>query len=206
MNTFNLTFQGRVLPGHDPKQVKTGFAELFCLDDPAVVEEVFSGAQVILRSDLDRKSAAEYFSKIKKLGGEAALVESSAFRPEPGQTIIKLLQEDRAPARIERETVHKAGMDREILIRGEHQVDQSWPVSSARRVHLRQKAQKEEEARRAAEAAEQARLQAAEEATRQREAQEVESREQLIRLVSGNSNGKKRANAARQKRQPGNRL
>ena len=92
MNTFNLTFQGRVLPGHDPKQVKTGFAELFCLDDPAVVEEVFSGAQVILRSDLDRKSAAEYFSKIKKLGGEAALVESSAFRPEPGQTIIKLLQ------------------------------------------------------------------------------------------------------------------
>ena len=83
MKTFDLTFNGAVLQGHDPEQVKRDFALLFSIDDPAVVEEVFSGETLILRHNLDRKAAADYFRKIAQLGSQATLVNSTRGRCRP---------------------------------------------------------------------------------------------------------------------------
>jgi hypothetical protein len=74
---FDLTFKGEVLPDYDPRQVKSGFAELFCIKDPNILEELFSGDRIVLRANLDRKSAAEYFHKVAQLGGKAELISSS---------------------------------------------------------------------------------------------------------------------------------
>ena len=132
MKTFDLTFKGTVLPEHDPRHVKARFAQLFCIEDLSVVEELFSGETIILRSDLDRKSAAEYFRKITQLGGEAELIESAEQHAAPGQLTVKLEQDTASTPRIIREKTSGYGMDREILIRRKGEVDQSWPVSSSR--------------------------------------------------------------------------
>ena len=92
MKTFDLTFKGAVLPEHDPRQVKTRFAQLFCIEDLSVLEELFSGETIILRSDLDRKSAADYFRKITQLGGEAELIASPDRDAAPAQGAVKLEQ------------------------------------------------------------------------------------------------------------------
>lgn len=82
MKRFDVTFKGQLLPRREPEQVKAGFAELFQIKDPGMLEEIFSGQAVILRSNLDRKTAAEYFMKMNKLGAVAELVPSAASMRE----------------------------------------------------------------------------------------------------------------------------
>ncbi len=57
MKCFDLTFKGDILPGFDPDQVRANLAELFQINDPLVLDELFSGDAFVLRSNLDRKSA-----------------------------------------------------------------------------------------------------------------------------------------------------
>ena len=78
MNRFNLSFKGEIQPGKDPAQVKARFGKLFGIDDPQRLERFFSGETIILRRNLERKTAAEYFSKLRKLGVEAELVKVTA--------------------------------------------------------------------------------------------------------------------------------
>lgn len=82
MKRFDLTFKGDILPHNDPLQVREGMAELFQIRDPLVLEELFSGETFVLRSNLDRKPAADYFRKIKDIGGIAELVATDS----PGGT------------------------------------------------------------------------------------------------------------------------
>jgi hypothetical protein len=77
VNKFNLTFRGEILPDMDPAQVKTRLGELLGIDDPDMLAECFSGETVILRRDLDRKSAADYYAKLTKLGARAELITIS---------------------------------------------------------------------------------------------------------------------------------
>ena len=77
MTRFDLTFKGTILPDHDPEAVKNGFAELFTIKDPFMLEQLFSGETFVVRSNLDRKSAADYFRKVVELGGQAELVASN---------------------------------------------------------------------------------------------------------------------------------
>ena len=74
MKRFDLTFKGDILPDFDPVRVREGFAELFRISDPLVLDELFSGDAFVLRSNLDRKSAADYFRRISQVGGRAELV------------------------------------------------------------------------------------------------------------------------------------
>jgi DNA repair exonuclease SbcCD ATPase subunit len=76
MKFFDLTFNGTVLPEHDPGQVKLAFARMFSIEDTAELEDIFSGKTIVLRHNLDRKSAAEHFKRIAEIGGKAALIES----------------------------------------------------------------------------------------------------------------------------------
>ena len=76
MKSFDLTFSGTILPEHDPARVKIAFAKLFSIENSAELDEIFSGKTIVLRQNLDRKTAAEFYSRIANLGGKAALVES----------------------------------------------------------------------------------------------------------------------------------
>ena len=80
MKSFDLTFSGAVLPEYDPTQVRQDFARLFAIQDNALIEEIFSGKTILLRHNLDRKTAADYFRQISLLGGQAALVTSPKYR------------------------------------------------------------------------------------------------------------------------------
>jgi hypothetical protein len=139
INTFDLTFNGTILPDHDPKQVKADFAQMFCIEDPSLLKELFSGETVILRTGLERKTAGAYYRKLQELGSEAALVSSGKQRAKPGEVILKLMLEPPGPPRITREVTRNYGMDREILIRREGEIDKSWPVSSSKIKSLRHK-------------------------------------------------------------------
>ena len=89
MKCFDLTFKGDILPGFDPDQVRANLAELFQINDPLVLDELFSGDAFILRSNLDRKAAADYFRKMSERGGKAELVTrvvSELSGPEPEAT------------------------------------------------------------------------------------------------------------------------
>ena len=86
MSRFNLTFSGAVQPGKDPAQVRSRFARLFGIDDRARLERFFSGEPVILRRNLERREAAEWFRKLSELGASAELVlvdEEPAPHEEP---------------------------------------------------------------------------------------------------------------------------
>lgn len=131
-NTFDLTFNGKILPDHDPEQVKAGFAKMFCIEDPSLLQELFSGETVILREGLERKTASAYYRKLQDLGSAAKLIQSEKQRAGPGEIILRLILEPPGPPRITREVTRNYGMDREILIRREGEVDKSWPVSSSR--------------------------------------------------------------------------
>lgn len=74
MNRFNLTFSGEILAGQDPAQAKLRFGEMFSIDDPVKLERFFSGQTIILRRDLERKAAAQYYHQLHQLGMVAALV------------------------------------------------------------------------------------------------------------------------------------
>lgn len=80
MKSFDLTFSGAVHPDCDPQQVKQGMARLFAIRDRALLDEIFSGKTIVLRHNLDRKTAADYFRRISLLGGQATLVKSPKHR------------------------------------------------------------------------------------------------------------------------------
>ena len=132
MKTFDLTFNGALLPGHDPQQVKRDFALLFSIDDPAVVEEVFSGETLILRHNLDRKTAADYFRKIAQLGSQATLVNSTGGSADPVDKLGKLELVVGAPPRVIRGPGPSQEVDSDNPFRQTGEIHQSWPISTAR--------------------------------------------------------------------------
>ena len=106
MKRFDLTFKGDILPDHEPEQVRDGFAELFRIRDPLVLDELFSGDAFVLRSNLDRKAAADYFRKIADIGGIAELVASDAAAANadslPSEVFTRVAPEDPAAFRAPR--------------------------------------------------------------------------------------------------------
>ncbi len=128
MKTFDITFKGKLLPEHDRERVKAGFIDLFNIEDPSMVEEIFSGKTVVLRSNLDRKSAAEYFVKVNELGGVVELVASTANNRARDMFAPARQQGEKNRSEAQRQ----AGMHGDILLHEAGTVDRSWPVSAAR--------------------------------------------------------------------------
>lgn len=77
MNRFNLEFAGEILPERDPAQVKARFGRFFAIDDPERLERFFSGRTIVLRRNLEKKAAAEYFVSLRRLGVETRLVRAT---------------------------------------------------------------------------------------------------------------------------------
>ena len=74
MSRFNLEFSGEIRSGRDRAEAMAGFARLFAIDDPDRLLRFFSGDTVVLRRNLDRKEAAQWYRKLRDLGAEAQLV------------------------------------------------------------------------------------------------------------------------------------
>ena len=117
MNRFNLTFSGEILPGFKPAQVKPAFARLFSIDDPKRVDLFFSGKSVVLRRNLERKEAADYFRKLHDIGLRSELVKVD----EDGQPPPPPPEPPPPPPEPTKAT--ERGMDRDILQRKAGQVD-----------------------------------------------------------------------------------
>ncbi len=188
MNRFNLTFSGEILPGRKVEQVKLRFGKMFAIDDPVRLDRFFSGQTIILRRNLDRKTAAEHFQKLRQLGMEVELVKATteeaaaliaaAPPPLPKTDVVEKVAEKAASRQGAR------GMDQEIMQRRPGQIDQSWAVSSSatRRLSRAERDQAAAEAsRQESERIEQERLQAQEAA---REKAEREADEEAERKAA----------------------
>ena len=135
MKKFDITFRGEVLPRHDPEEVKAGFVDLFKIRDSGMLEEIFSGETVVLRSNLDRKAAAEYFVKVNELGAVIELVTSNARYKDHENASANLDDgEDFAPHIVD-ESGDRISVNGDIQLKQPGLVDRSWPVSTA---HARQ--------------------------------------------------------------------
>ena len=75
MNRFNLEFAGEILPDRDAEQVKARFGRFFEIDDPERLERFFSGRNIVLRRNLERREAAGYFVTLRRMGVEIRLVK-----------------------------------------------------------------------------------------------------------------------------------
>lgn len=90
MKSFDLMFNGGILPDHDPGQVRRELSRLLEIDDSALLERIFSGQTIVLRHNLDRKAAADFFRKITLIGGQASLVKSPKYRSVQGDELLVL--------------------------------------------------------------------------------------------------------------------
>jgi hypothetical protein len=147
VNRFNLTFKGEILPDRDPEQVKARFGKLFAIDDHDRLERFFSGEPIILRRNLERKAAAEYYSKLHKLGVAAELVKIEPDRAAISHT-----------AKLRQETENQKAQEEEARRKAEKEEQQRKAAEeAARQKALREEAQRlaaEETAKRKAELAE----------------------------------------------------
>ena len=89
MEKFKITFSGETLPDHDLATVKQRFADTFKIQDSRLVEQIFCGKEFILKRDLGKAEAAQYFVALRRIGAvphiqkiepETAVPEST---PEP---------------------------------------------------------------------------------------------------------------------------
>lgn len=179
MHRFNLTFKGKIQPGYSPDKVKQRFAALLGIDNPDFLARCFSGEPLVLRSDLDRKTAADLYRQLSKLGVVAELVRDDALaQPAPS-------------------TDNPGARSGGVIERDSDHVDQKWAVSHAARANVEREAA--ERARERARAEREAELrQAQEEARQQAEAARRHAAEESARQARADA--EVRAEARRQEK------
>ena len=181
MNRFNLTFRGEFLPGQDRERAKLRFAQLFGIDDRTRLDSFFSGRTVILRRNLDRKTAAEYYAKLRELGVHAQLVKVSA--PEAANTALRKAENEKRAAerKVARQQAQREAAQQAERERAERGEQQRIAVQQAAQRKAERAERKQQEAREAARRQEQERRRAAEQAAQraaERERRAAQHREQ----------------------------
>ena len=68
VDKYRLVFRGEILEGQHKAVVKRRLAEFMELDD-ARLEKLFSGSSIVIKHDVDKKTAAKYQSLFKQAGG-----------------------------------------------------------------------------------------------------------------------------------------
>jgi hypothetical protein len=74
--TFDILFRGDIAPGNSVDQVKARVAESFKLDEVAI-NQLFSGAVVSLKRNIDRATAERIFQRLADAGALANIVPST---------------------------------------------------------------------------------------------------------------------------------
>ena len=70
---YRLVFRGEILEGHHKALVKRRLQELTQADE-AWMEKLFSGSSVVIKQDVDRKTAARYQAQFKQAGGRLRII------------------------------------------------------------------------------------------------------------------------------------
>lgn len=74
--TFDILFRGDIAPGNSIEQVKARVAESFKLDE-AAANQLFSGAVVSLKRNIDRAAAERIYQRLSDAGALANIVPST---------------------------------------------------------------------------------------------------------------------------------
>jgi len=78
---FRLVFRGEILEGQHRAVVKRRLMELMKLSE-AQLEKLFSGKPVVIKSDVDKETAARYQAQFKQAGGQLRVL---AEQPEDAE-------------------------------------------------------------------------------------------------------------------------
>lgn len=79
---FNVVFRGQIVKSFDLQTVKENLAKLF-KSTPDAMERLFTGAEVVIRKDLDYAGAMKYQSALRNAGALALIKEVEAAPSEP---------------------------------------------------------------------------------------------------------------------------
>ena len=69
---FKVVFEGRLVAGAEPPQVKAALGRLFKAE-PARIEAMFTGASVVVRRQLDAATARQYVDALERAGALARI-------------------------------------------------------------------------------------------------------------------------------------
>lgn len=103
--SFDIVFDGSVINGSDPLEVKSKLKALFKLDD-AAADKLFVGKPIAIKRNIDRKTATQYQTAINKAGAKIQIVlhkpvQNNQNQNQKTQTSPR---QDTAPAPIKAET------------------------------------------------------------------------------------------------------
>ncbi|HEY9052599.1 MAG TPA: hypothetical protein VIQ03_13695 [Gammaproteobacteria bacterium] len=74
---YEIAFSGQIAEGADLQQVKTNMAKMFKADD-AKIAQLFSGARVVIKKNIDLQTAEKYQVAMNNAGAICELVNLSA--------------------------------------------------------------------------------------------------------------------------------
>ena len=77
--TFDILFRGELAPDNNLEQVKARVAESFKLDE-AAVSQLFSGATVSLKRNIDKATAERIYQRLSEAGAVAKIVPSDSSK------------------------------------------------------------------------------------------------------------------------------
>ncbi len=80
--TFDVLFRGDIAPGNSVDKVRERIAENFKLDE-AAINQLFSGAVISLKHDIDRAAAERIHQRLSDAGALANIVPSISNQPDP---------------------------------------------------------------------------------------------------------------------------
>ena len=85
VDKYRLVFRGEILEGQHKAVVKRRLAEFMELDD-ARLEKLFSGSSIVIKHDVDKKTAAKYQSLFKQAGGRLRVLAEQLLAEQEGST------------------------------------------------------------------------------------------------------------------------
>jgi len=117
---YRLVFRGEILEGHHKALVKRRLKELIQADESRM-EKLFSGSSVVIRQDVDRKTAARYQAQFKQAGGRLRIIA------EEGQNLSRQ-HETAEPSPARNSVGHAAGDDVSFTVELNYQPPPSAPA------------------------------------------------------------------------------
>ena len=95
---FQVVFDGQLVEGADPAQVKANIAKLFKLEVDKV-GPLFSGRRTVVKRGLDEASAQKYCIAFERAGAVATIIDPSALVPSAASPAPAAPAEESQPAK-----------------------------------------------------------------------------------------------------------
>jgi hypothetical protein len=80
---FDLSYQGLMVPGADPEEVRARLSQIFKLNDQGITR-LFTGKPVIVKRDVDRAAAAQFERLFARAGAVLTVTPVEGGGTEPG--------------------------------------------------------------------------------------------------------------------------